>query len=367
MAHDRFDIRLCRATDGARIAYARSGSGPPLIKSANWMTHLELDRRSILWRHWFDELGAGRTFTVYDGRGYGLSDRAPPRLDLDAMVEDLGAVADAAGSKRFPIVGFCHGGPIAMAYAARYPERVSALVLCGTYIEGRARRNASAADQAERELLLRMIELGWGQDSAAFRQVFASKAIPDATAEVFAAFNEVQRASATPEAAMRLTQFFWDIDVSEIVARVDCPTLVLHSLGDEVVPFEQGRGIAAMIAGARLVPLESRNHDLMADEPAWQTFVQEVGAFLAAHDAPPAPAPLDLAGELTRREAQILELLARGDDNDEIASALFLSEKTVRNHVTRIFSKLDVVSRARAIVRAREAGFGRGSNPSTVR
>ena len=353
-------MRLCSAVDGARIAWAAVGSGPPFLKSANWMTHLELDRTSPLWRHWFEAFaGGGRRFVTYDGRGYGLSDRSPPALTFEAMVEDLEAVADAAGLKRLPIVGFCHGGPIAIAYAARHPERVSCLVLCGSYARGRALRDDSPLERAERELLLKLIEVGWGQDSPAFRQVFASKAVPEGSAEVFEHFNVLQRESASTETALALTQLFWRIDVAALLSQVRCPTLVLHATRDAVVPFEQARVLAAAIPSARLVPLTSANHDLLADEPAWRVFVDEVDAFLAANDEPATPAPHVAFDELTEREREVLEAIARGLDNADIAAELHLSEKTVRNHVSNVFSKLQVSSRSRAIVLARDAGYGR--------
>jgi pimeloyl-ACP methyl ester carboxylesterase len=168
----RPEIRFCRSGDGSHIAWAGVGNGPPLVKAANWMTHRELDLEGPLWRHWFDAFAVGRRFITYDGRGYGLSDRRPPTLGFEAMVDDLAAVVDAAELDRFPLIGFCHGGPIGIAYAARHPERISCLVLCGPYALGRARRPDSDLDRAERELMLKLIEVGWGQDSAAYRQVF---------------------------------------------------------------------------------------------------------------------------------------------------------------------------------------------------
>jgi len=351
--------RFCTAPDGARIAWEALGTGPPIVKSANWMSHLEVERRSPLSRHWLDLLSGGRTLIRFDGRGYGMSDRRPPTLTFEAMVSDLEAVADAAELERFPIVAFCHGGPIAIAYAARHPERVAALVLCGTYLEGRARRDASPREAAERELLLRLIEIGWGQDNPAYRQVFATTAVPSATAEVFTAFCEIQRASASPQEAVALTHLFWGIDVRDEAARVRCPTLVLHATADGVVPFEQGRQLAAVIERARLVSLDSRNHDLLADEPAWPVFCREVEAFLAEHAAAPSADVMRRLDQLSVRERAVLDGIARGLDNHEIAKRLFLSEKTIRNHVTRIFDKLDFASRGRAIVWARDAGLGR--------
>lgn len=352
-------VRYCSTADGVRIAFEQLGSGPPIVKSANWMSHLDEDRDSPLWRHWLSLLTDGRQLTRFDGRGFGLSEREPADLSFDGMVADMAAVVDAARLARFPILGFCHGGPIALAYAVRHPERVSALVLCGTYAQGRAVRNPTPQDAAERELLLRMIALGWGQDSPAYRQVFATRALPQAPAEALSAYCDIQRASATPEQAQQLTELFWSIDVTALLPLLRCPVLVLHARHDDLVPFAQGQLLAQRIAGARFVALDSANHDLMANEPAWPVLADAVRSFLAEH----AGAPMRRDGRdlavLTARERAVLEHIARGLDNEEIAGTLFMSEKTVRNHVSAIFSKLDFSSRGRLIVWARDAGLGR--------
>ncbi|WP_298826767.1 alpha/beta fold hydrolase [uncultured Piscinibacter sp.] len=352
-------VRYCSTADGVRIAFEQLGSGPPIVKSANWMSHLDEDRDSPLWRHWLDLLTDGRQLTRFDGRGFGLSEREPAELSFDGMVADMESVVDAARLERFPILGFCHGGPLAIAYAARHPERVSALLLCGTYAQGRAVRNPSPQDAAERELLLQLIALGWGQDSPAYRQVFATRAIPQASGDALSAYCHIQRASATPQQAQRLTRLFWHIDVSDLLPQLSCPVLVLHARRDDLVPFAQGQLLAQRIAGARLVALDSANHDLMADEPAWPVLAEAMRSFLAEHaGAAVRRDGRDLA-VLTARERDVIEHVARGLDNEEIAAALYMSEKTVRNHVTAIFAKLDFSSRGRLIVWARDAGLGR--------
>lgn len=351
-------VRYCTTSDGVRVAFEQTGSGPPIVKADNWMSHLDEDRDSPLWRHWLQLLSDGRRLMRFDGRGHGLSEREPPVLSFDAMLADLEAVVDAAGLDRFPLLGFCHGGPLALAFAARHPERVSALILCGTYAQGRAVRDTSEHDRAEREMLLRMIELGWGQDSPAYRQVFATKAMPQAGADALAAYCSVQKASATPQQAQRLTQIFWAIDVMPLLPRLRCPTLVLHARRDDLVPFAQGQLLAQQIAGARLVALDSSNHDLQADEPAWGVLSHAVREFLAAHAGAPRPRDGRSLAVLTGREREVLDHIARGMDNDEVAAALSMSEKTVRNHVTAIFAKLEFASRGRAIVWARDAGLG---------
>jgi pimeloyl-ACP methyl ester carboxylesterase/DNA-binding CsgD family transcriptional regulator len=352
-------VRYCTTGDGVRVAFEQLGRGPAILKAANWMSHLDEDRDSPLWRHWLQLLSDGRQLTRFDGRGHGLSERDPPDLSFDAMLSDLDAVADAANLQRFPLLGFCHGGPLAIGYAVRHPERVSALILCGTYAQGRAERNLGEQDRAERELLLRMIELGWGQDNPAYRQVFATRALPEAGTEALASYCAIQRAAATPLQAQRLTELFWQIDVMDLLPHVRCPTLVLHARRDDLVPFTQGQLLAQHIAGAHLVALDSANHDLLADEPAWRVLSTSVRDFLAAHTGAASGRDGRDLGLLTDRERQVLDQIARGLDNDEVAAALFMSEKTVRNHVTAIFAKLDFSSRSRAIVWARDAGLGR--------
>ncbi len=352
-------VRYCKARDGVRIAYEQLGGGPPILKASNWMSHIEEDRNTPLWRHWLELLADGRRLTRFDGRGFGLSERSPTRLDFDGMVADMEAVADAARLDRFSILGFCHGGAIALEYTARHPERVDALILCGTYAQGRAMRESSQADRDEREMLLRMIEVGWGQDNPAYRQVFATKAMPGGSSEAHAAYCAIQRASASAEQARRLTELFWHIDVLDRLPRVRCPTLVLHARRDALVPFSQGQLLAQLIPGARFVALDSGNHDLMPDEPAWQTLSQSVREFLLEHGGAPLRADGRRLGDLTERERAVLEQLARGLDNGEIAVELGMSEKTVRNHVSSIFAKLEFSSRSRMIVWARDMGLGR--------
>lgn len=352
-------VRYCTTADGVRIAFEQLGSGPPIVKSSNWMSHLEEDRDTPVWRHWLEMLTDGRRLTRFDGRGFGMSEREPADASFEGMVADMEAVVDAAGLERFPALGFSNGGTIAMAYAARHPERVSALVLCGAYAQGRAVRDTSASGAAERELLLRMIELGWGQDTPVYRQVFANRAMPDGPGDAQAAACAIQHACATAQQALRLTPMFWNVDITALLPRLRCPVLVLHARRDEVVPFAQGQLLAQRIAGARFVPLDSANHDLIAEEPAWAVLRTAVSAFLAEHAGAPVQRDGRDLGELTAREREVLDQIARGLDNQEIGAALSLSEKTVRNHVTAIFGKLDFSSRGRLIVWARDAGLGR--------
>jgi pimeloyl-ACP methyl ester carboxylesterase/DNA-binding CsgD family transcriptional regulator len=351
-------IRFCASSDGTRIAYAVTGSGPPLVKSANWLTHIEFDANSPVWRHWIDEISRDHSLVRYDERGCGLSDWEAADLSFDSWVADLEAVVDAAGLDRFPLLGVSQGGAVAVAYAVRHPERVTHLVLYGAYARGIAVRAKSAAEIEENEMAIKLAERGWDRDNPAFRQTFATLIQPEGSPEQHRSITDMMRLSTSAQNAGRLLREFAGIDVRAIAPRVNCPTLVLHARNDSRVQFEEGLFFASLIPGARFVPLESRNHILLENEPAWQQFVSEIRDFL------PAPVPVGSGGAfaaLSAREREVLGLVAQGLDNHQIAARLFLSEKTVRNHVTSIFSKLEVQSRAQAIVRARDAGLGAAS------
>jgi pimeloyl-ACP methyl ester carboxylesterase/DNA-binding CsgD family transcriptional regulator len=353
-------IRFCTAPDGVRLAYATIGKGPPVLRAGHWLTHLEYDLESPVWQPWITALAQEHTLIRYDARGSGLSDWDAPEISFDAWVSDLETVADAAGLARFALLGGSQAAAVAIAYAVRHPERVTRLVIYGGFSRGRMKR-ASAEQTAEAELEIGLIRLGWGRENPAFRQHFTSGMIPDATLEQMQSFNDLERVSASPENAVRIVGVATRVDVVDLLPRVTVPTLVLHARGDSRVPFEEGRRLASAIPGARFVSLESRNHALLAGEPAWQRFMDEVRAFLAAdggaRHGPPAAAPF---ADLTAREREVLELLARGLANDEIAERLGITPKTVRNQVSALFDKLGVSSRSQAIVKAREAGLGTG-------
>jgi pimeloyl-ACP methyl ester carboxylesterase/DNA-binding CsgD family transcriptional regulator len=357
MALSSQQIRFCKSRDGTRIAFATSGSGLPLVKTLHLASHLETDPENPIWGPWMSELARGRMLVRYDPRGFGLSDRSVDDFSLERHVEDLEAVIGAAGLNRFALIGFAGGAALSVLYAARAPARVTHLVLQGAFLLGRLVRSATAAQVAEAEMLLQLISVGWGQDDPAFRQFYTSQYIPDASMEQCRTFNESLRRAASPENATRLMRTLQSCDLRNAAPMVSCPTLVLHSIDDRRVPMEQGRALAAAIAGARFIPLKSRNHYPLPHEPAWTNFIEELNAFL-----PPAPAPsrheLALLDDLTRRQLQVLELIAQGIGNVLIGERLGIGEKTVRNNVSAILGKMDVHSRAEAIVRAREAGFG---------
>ena len=275
------EIHFCTTGDGVQLAYSRMGSGPPLVKTGNWMTHLEFDFETPIWRQLYGELLRDRTLIRYDARGNGLSDRDVEEVSFEAFVGDLEAVVDAAGLERFALFGISQGCAVSVAYAVRHPERVTHLVLFGGFAVGGAKRPRSDAEREQAEAMLTLMRLGWGQENPAFRQLFTSQFIPGGTKEQADWFNELQRISTSPENAVRYRVATGNFDVSTLLARVSVPTLVMHARDDAVVPFDQGRRLAAGIPGARFVSLPSRNHIILEDEPAFPRFLQEIRAFLA--------------------------------------------------------------------------------------
>jgi pimeloyl-ACP methyl ester carboxylesterase/DNA-binding CsgD family transcriptional regulator len=350
-------IRFCRSADGTRIAFSTNGNGPPLVQAPTWLTHLELDWESRVWRSWMNKLSDGHTLVRHDLRGCGLSDRDVADTSLASWVADLEAVVDALALDRFPLFGLCQGGAIAAAYAARHPERVSALVLFGSYVQGALAHATGAFDVREVEALATLIETGWARPSPAFREVFASLLMPQASPDAVRALGEMERHSTTPEMARRLWLAFHGIDIEDVAARLTVPTLVLHCRHDAMVPFAEGRRLATLIPGARFVALEGCNHILQSEDRCWTRFWDEVLSFVAPNQAA-VNGTTPAFSDLTHRERQLLELIARGRSNGEIAAQLAISPKTVRNHITNVFGKLGVSRRAEAIVLARDAGLG---------
>lgn len=273
-------IRYCRSGDGVRVAYAVSGAGPPLVKAANWLTHLDLEWTSPIWAHWLHGLSHEYTLIRYDERGCGLSDWDVDDFGFDAWVKDLEAVVDAAGIERFPLLGVSQGGAVAIAYAVRHPGRVSQLVLSGAYARGRMARASTVEEKEEAELDLQLGRIGWRHDDPTFRQVFAGQFLPDGTRELWDAFNDLQRATTSTDNVVRFLDCFAQIDVSDLAPRVQCPTLILHSRGDLRVPGAQAQELAALIPDSQLRFLDSRNHIVTAGEPAWPLFLSEVRRFL---------------------------------------------------------------------------------------
>jgi class 3 adenylate cyclase/pimeloyl-ACP methyl ester carboxylesterase len=278
VADERQEIRYCRAADSVRLAYAISGQGPPLVKTGNWLNHLEYDWESPAWGHFFVGLSREHKLIRYDPRGTGLSDWDVPNISLDTWVNDVAAVVDAAGVDRFPLLGYSQGCAVSIAYAVRYPERVSHLVLLGGFALGQSKR--TPAERERRKALTTLMRMEWGADNPALRQMFANYLMPDATKDQIASFNDLQRKTTSGECAARLFEATGNIDVVELLPQVRAPTLVMHARGDLQIPVEFGRQLAAEIPGAKFVALQSNNHILLEQDPATQRCFEEIRLFL---------------------------------------------------------------------------------------
>jgi pimeloyl-ACP methyl ester carboxylesterase/DNA-binding CsgD family transcriptional regulator len=351
----RPQVRFCTSSDGVRLAYAISGDGLPLVRAPHWFTHLEHDWSNPAMRPWVEDLSKRYAVLRFDQRGTGLSDREVPEISFEAHVRDLECVVDAAGWERFALLGLSQGAASGVAYTARHPDRVSHLILCGGFVRGWNKRGEAREHLESREMQVKLIELGWGTDDPSFRQVFSTQFMPDAPIEAIRAFNDFMPLTSSAKTAATIFSENSSIDVQDEARRVQCPTLVLHGRRDGRIPFEEGRLAASLIPGSRFITLETRNHLMMQDEPAWREFLSALGEFY-----PPRQAPRDAAfPALTVREREVLDLIAQGLDNAQIAARLELSEKTVRNNITHIFDKLGVENRSQAIVRARDGGLGK--------
>jgi pimeloyl-ACP methyl ester carboxylesterase/DNA-binding CsgD family transcriptional regulator len=347
-------IRYLRTPDGVQLAWAEAGQGPLLVKASNWLTHLEYDWESPVWRHWIRFLADHFRIVRFDERGCGMTDWNVGDVSFERWVEDLEAVTDtAAPGAPLALLGISQGAAVCIAYAVRHPERVSHLVLYGGYARGMSRRGDTNTERLYKAII-ELARLGWGTDNPAFRQVFTSRFIPEATEEQVAWFNELCRKTTSPEIAARLLEARSQIEVADLLERVRAPTLVLHARRDAVSPLDEGRRLAAGIPGAQFVELDSKNHILLEHEPAWGRFREAVLDFMGIG----APTGEDPAfATLSAREREVLTLVTEGLANADIAERLSLSEKTVRNHISNVFDKLGVWTRAQAIVFARDRGF----------
>jgi len=348
-------IRYVRTSDGVQLAWAEAGAGPVLIKAANWLTHLEYEWESPVWRHWIRFFSENFRYIRYDERGCGMTDRNTGNLSLERWVADVEDIV-AASDLREPVslLGISQGGAICVAYAVKHPERVSKLILYGGYARGPLQRGDP--DRASfYKAMIDMVRLEWGSDNPTFRQIFTSRFIPGGTEEQIGWYNDLCRKTLTSDVAAKLLESRAMIDVTSLLGQVRAPTLVLHASGDVVVPITEGHILAARIPGSQFIELDSRNHVLLENEPAWERFCEEVLRFMELKGAPRGEDPA--FASLSAREREVLTLMTEGLANAQIAERLSISEKTVRNHVSNLFDKLGVWTRAQAIVFAIERGF----------
>ena len=345
-------IRYVRASDGVKLAWAESGEGSPLVKAATWLTHLEYDLESPVWHHWTRFLSDHFRYVRYDERGCGMTEWDIHDLSPERRIADLETVIDAAGiTEPITLLGMSHGATVCIAYAVRHPERVARMIFCGGFARGALRRNNEEAERMYESII--NLSSMWGSDNPAFRQVFTSRFIPEGTDQQLRWFNELCLKTTSPELAGPLLRARAVTDVADLLPQVRVPTLILHGRLDAICPLAEGRLLATEIAGSKFVELESRNHVLLEHEPAWLRFQEEVLSFtgqsVESHD--------EAFRELSPRERETLFLLAEGLSNSEIAERLGISEKTLRNHLSHLFDKLGVWSRAQAIVFARDRVF----------
>jgi pimeloyl-ACP methyl ester carboxylesterase/DNA-binding CsgD family transcriptional regulator len=351
----RQTIRYIMTPDGVRLAWASSGAGADLVKAANWITHLEYDWASPVWRHWVTFLSEHFRLIRYDERGNGLSQHDVEDVSAQNWAPDLSAVVGASSCERpFTLLGISQGAAAAIEYAATHPDHVSRLVVYGGYAKGWALRG-DPDEVRRRRAIVELTELGWGRPEPVFRRLFTSQFLPQGTEEQLRWFDELCAKTTSPKMAARLIAARGQADVRRFLSSVKVPTLVIHAKDDRTIPLAEGQAIAAGIPGAEFIQVDSSNHILLEQEPAWErfkrAFLDFTGTKSLAEDA--------IFSSLSQREREILEQLIRGLNNGEIGKALFISEKTVRNHVTKIFEKLGVSTRAQAIVLTRDHGFTR--------
>lgn len=353
MATPTQTIKYVTTADNTRLAWASSGAGPALVKAANWITHLEYDWESPVWNHWVRFFSEHFRLVRYDERGNGLSQHEVEDVSSRNWLSDLETVVDVAKPEQpFVLLGVSQGSIAAIEYAVKYPEQVSHLLLYGGYARGWALRDNPEAIR-RMKAIVELTELGWGSSEPVFRRLYTSRFLPDATEEQLNWFDELCARTTSPKMAARLITSRGEGDVRHLLSSVTVPTLVAHATDDRAVPFRDGQEVAAEIPGAEFMQLNASNHILLSHEPAWDRFKQAVldftGVKSRAEDA--------IFATLSNREREILARLVEGLTNIDIGKALFISEKTVRNHITKIYEKLGVRTRSQAIVFARDHGF----------
>ena len=347
-------VRYVTASDGTRLAWADAGGGPVVVKAANWLTHLEYEWESPVWKHWMQFFSGSFRLVRYDERGCGMSEWHGGALSIDQWADDLERVIEAARPDGpVTLLGISQGAATCIRYAIRHPERVARMIFYGGYARGALRRHTPETE-AQYRAMIDLARVAWGQANPTFRQVFTSRFIPGGTAEQLQWFNDLCLKTTTGDVFSQLLTARGTVDIVPLLGQVRTPTLVLHARDDEVTPVAEGRLMASGIPGAEFVELDSRNHILLEHEPAWQRFRDAVLAFVR----PDAAVTGSAFAALSVREREVLALMTEGLSNTDIAARLNISEKTVRNHASNLFDKLGVWSRAQAIVFARDHGFG---------
>jgi len=349
-------IAFVRSKDQTNIAYAQSGVGAPLVRAGTWLTHVHHDWESPVWAHWLRFMSERHTLVRYDPRGCGLSQSDVQHISFDDWVDDLAAVVDHLQLERFPLFGMSQGAAVAAAYAVRHPERVSKLILYAPLVTGWRGKSNSISQQWQ--AMEQLVSTGWGEANMAFPSMFAHLFMPQSPPETKTWYAELQRKSASKEVAGRFMRVLSELSVFPQLNQVSVPTLVVQVAREQVIDPQSVVGIAGEIPGSEFVSIDSSNHILSADEPGWQEFKAAFDRYLPTASAPRSPASASqLLIDLSMREREILTELAKGLSNAEIADRLCISEKTVRNHVSNVFDKLGVASRAQAIVLVKESGL----------
>jgi len=348
-------IAFVRSKDKTNIAYALSGEGPPLVRAGTWLTHVHHDWESPIWAHWLRFMSSRHTLVRYDPRGCGLSQTDVQTTTFDDWVDDLEAVVDRLELKSFPLFGMSQGAAVAAEYAIRHPERVSQLTLYAPLMTGWRGRSDPISQQWQS--MEKLVLSGWGDSNMAFPSMFAHLFLPESSPETRQLYAELQRKSASKEAASCLMQVLSGLHAFARLKEIHVPTLVIQIARDQVIDPKLVTGMAGEIQGSEFASINSGNHILLEDEPGWQEFKNIFTRHVPAGVALKATGDPKLFEQLSKREQQILRSIAKGLSNQQIADSLFISEKTVRNHITNIFDKLGVSSRAQAIVLAKESGL----------
>ena len=278
---DQGAVRYCRSRDGVSIAHAQVGEGYPVVVTGGWMTHLQEDWQNPGWAPYLKHLARDFKLIRYDQRGNGMSDWNDVDISFARMIDDLEAVIDCYDHRQFAMFGCSQGAAIFAEYAARHPERISKLVLHGSYPRGR-RRRGDAQSAAESEALVTLIRQSWGNENPAIRQTITSLMMPGATPDEANWFNEFQRTCGPAANMARFREIFDKMDVVDMLEDIHVATLVTHCTGDSVAPLSEGKLFASRIPGAQFVTLNSKNHMIFENETDFARHIKCISDFLKA-------------------------------------------------------------------------------------